>query len=77
MAERTVSIREMLTQLQRESDVPVRVSDMDFEDTREVDAKLVRLAKTLRCSIVSNDFNLNRVAALQGVSIKAVAILAQ
>lgn len=67
---------EMLTQLQRESDVPVQISDMDFVDILEADSKLVRLAKTLRCPIVSNDFNLNRVAALQGVKVLNINELA-
>ena len=66
----------MLTQLQRGSDVPVQISDIDFEDTHEVDSKLVRLAKTLHCPIVSNDFNLNRVAALQGVKVLNINELA-
>ncbi|MCX5995349.1 MAG: PIN domain nuclease [Chloroflexi bacterium] len=67
---------EMLTQLQKGSDVPVQISDIDFEDTHEVDSKLVRLAKTLRCTIVSNDFNLNRVATLQGVKVLNINELA-
>ena len=40
---------------------------MDFEDAIEVDAKLIKLARALRAPIVTNDFNLNRVAELQGV----------
>ena len=67
---------EMLTQLQRGTDVPVQISDIDFEDTHEVDSKLVRLAKTLRCPIVSNDYNLNRVATLQGVKVLNINELA-
>lgn len=67
---------EMLTQLQKGSDVPVQISDIDFEDTHEVDSKLVRLAKTLNSPIVSNDFNLNRVATLQGVKVLNVNELA-
>jgi uncharacterized protein YacL len=67
---------EMLTQLQRDSDVPVQISDMDFEEVSEVDSKLVMLAKTLRCPIVSNDVNLNRVATLQGVRVLNVNELA-
>jgi uncharacterized protein YacL len=67
---------EMLTQLQKGPDVPVQISDIDFEDTHEVDSKLVRLAKTLHCPIVSNDFNLNRVAALQGVKVLNINELA-
>jgi uncharacterized protein YacL len=55
---------EILTQLQKGTEVPVQISDIDFNDTHEVDSKLVRLAQTLRCPIISNDFNLNRVATL-------------
>jgi uncharacterized protein YacL len=67
---------EMLTQLQKGTDVPVQISDIDFDDTHEVDSKLVRLAKTLHCPIVSNDYNLNRVATLQGVKVLNVNELA-
>lgn len=67
---------EMLTQLQKGSDAPVQISDIDFDDTHEVDSKLVRLAKTLHCPIVSNDFNLNRVATLQGVKVLNINELA-
>jgi len=67
---------EMLTQLQQETDVPVQISDIDFQDTREVDSKLVKLAKTLQCPIISNDFNLNRVAGLEGIKMLNVNALA-
>ncbi|TET15206.1 MAG: PIN domain nuclease [Dehalococcoidia bacterium] len=67
---------EMLTQLQRGSDIPVQISDIDFDDVPEVDSKLVMLAKNLRCSIVSNDLNLNQVAALQGVKVLNINELA-
>jgi uncharacterized protein YacL len=67
---------EMLTQLQRGSDIPVQISDIDFDDVPEVDSKLIMLAKNLRCSIVSNDLNLNQVAALQGVKVLNINELA-
>lgn len=67
---------DILTKLQRESDVPVQISDMDFEGVREVDAKLVELAKVMRCPIVTNDVNLNRVASLQGVRVLNINELA-
>jgi len=67
---------EMLTQLQRGSDIPVQISDIDFDDVLEVDSKLVMLAKNLRCPIVSNDLNLNQVAALQGVKVLNINELA-
>ncbi|MBI2909187.1 MAG: PIN domain nuclease [Chloroflexi bacterium] len=67
---------DILNKLQKESNVPVHISDADFEGTPEVDAKLVMLAKSLRCPIVTGDFNLNRVAELQGVSVLNVNELA-
>jgi len=67
---------DMLHRLQTESVTPVRVTDMDIEDVREVDDKLVLLAKRLRCPIVTNDYNLNRVAELQGVRVLNINELA-
>lgn len=66
----------ILTKLQRESDVPIQVLDTDFEDIPEVDAKLVKLAKTLRCPIITNDINLSRVAELQGIRVLNINELA-
>ncbi len=66
----------MLAKLQKESDIPVQISDMDFKGIREVDAKLVELAKTLHCPIVTNDVNLNRVAELQGIRVLNINELA-
>jgi uncharacterized protein YacL len=67
---------DMLRRLQDESVTPVRVTDMDIEGVREVDDKLVSLAKRLRCPIVTNDYNLNRVAELQGVRVLNINELA-
>jgi uncharacterized protein YacL len=67
---------EVLTQLQRETVVPVRISDIDVEGVREVDDKLVVLARQLRCPVLTNDYNLNRVAELQGVAVLNVNELA-
>ncbi|MBI4301542.1 MAG: PIN domain nuclease [Chloroflexi bacterium] len=67
---------EMLNKIQKESDVPLEVTEVDFEDTPEVDAKLIKLAKTLRCPIITTDFNLNRVAELQGVPVLNINELA-
>jgi uncharacterized protein YacL len=58
---------EMLNRMQKESPVPVRIVDMDVEGARQVDAKLVQLGRQLNCPIITNDYNLNRVAGLQGV----------
>ena len=67
---------EVLSQLQKDMTVPVRISDIDVEGVREVDEKLVVLARQLRCPILTNDFNLNRVAELQGVAVLNVNELA-
>ena len=67
---------EVLSQLQKEPAIPVRVSDIDVEGVREVDDKLVILARQLRCPILTNDYNLNRIAELQGVMILNVNELA-
>lgn len=67
---------EVLSQLQKDSTVPVRISDIDVEGVRDVDDKLVVLARQLRCPILTNDYNLNRVAELQGVIILNVNELA-
>ena len=67
---------DMLNKLQKDSVSPIRITDMDVEDFREVDDKLIRLAKNLHCPIITNDFNLNRVAELQGVVVLNVNELA-
>ena len=67
---------EMLTKLQKESNIPVEISEMDVKDVKDVDSKLVKLAKIFGCAIVTNDFNLNRVAELQGVQVLNVNELA-
>lgn len=60
---------EMLNRMQKESPVPVQIVDMDVEGVRQVDAKLIHLARQIGCPIVTNDYNLNRVAGLQGVQV--------
>ena len=67
---------EVLSQLQKDSSVPVRISDIDVEGVREVDDKLVVLARQLRCPILTNDYNLNRISELQGVAVLNVNELA-
>jgi len=67
---------DILNKLQKDSRAPIRITDMDIEDVREVDDKLVILAKRLKCPILTNDFNLNRVAELQGVRILNINELA-
>ena len=67
---------EVLSQLQHEPGIPVRLSDIDAEGVHEVDDKLVILARQLHCPILTNDYNLNRIAELQGVMVLNVNELA-
>ena len=67
---------EILRQLQEEAPVPVRITDEDDEAVREVDDKLIALARRFSGKILTNDYNLNRVAELQGVTVLNVNELA-
>src|SRR5437867_3104089 len=58
------------------SGVEVIVSDLDFPEVREVDLKLIELARSLQGKIVTNDFNLNKVAQLRGVEVLNINELA-
>jgi uncharacterized protein YacL len=67
---------DILNKIQKELDVKVLIYEGDFEDISEVDSKLVRLAKVLEGKVVTNDFNLNKVCELQGVSVLNINDLA-
>lgn len=67
---------DVLHKLQKMSNVTVRIVDEDFPKIREVDAKLVALARALDGKVITNDFNLNKVAELQGVSVLNIHELA-
>ncbi|HEX5467331.1 MAG TPA: PIN domain-containing protein [Candidatus Limnocylindrales bacterium] len=67
---------EILGQIQKEELLPVEISEEEFPAIDEVDAKLVALARARGAAILTNDFNLNRVAELQGIRILNVNSLA-
>lgn len=67
---------EVLSQLQKDSAISVRISDIDVEGTSAVDDKLVILARQMRAPVLTNDYNLNRVAEIQGVTILNINELA-
>lgn len=67
---------EVLKAIQEQKDVKVKIVDRDFTNIKEVDLKLVRLAKELTAHLVTNDFNLTKVANLQGVRVLNVNQLA-
>ncbi len=67
---------DILNEIQKQVSIDVRISEVDFSDVREVDSKLVRLAKQLNAKIVTNDFNLNKIAQFQGIEVLNVNDLA-
>lgn len=58
-----------LAQLQQSRLIIIEIDDTDYPELREVDAKLVRLANAMGAKIITNDFNLNKVAMLHGVPV--------
>lgn len=67
---------DILNKIQKELDVKVLIYEGDFEEISEVDSKLVKLAKVMEGKVVTNDFNLNKVCELQGVSVLNINDLA-
>jgi uncharacterized protein YacL len=59
---------EMLNRIQRNGKIEVRIHDGDFPDEKEVDSKLVHLARNLNAKLFTNDYNLGKIAALQKVN---------
>jgi uncharacterized protein YacL len=60
---------EVLTEMQKDSTIPLEVVDDDVTPSIEIDAHLVRTAKRKGWGIMTNDFNLNRIARLEGVTV--------
>jgi uncharacterized protein YacL len=60
---------DILNRIQKELDVEVVISDLDYDDISEVDSKLLRLSQDIQGKILTNDYNLNKVAELQGVQV--------
>ena len=67
---------EVLQHVQKQASVDVRIVDKDYPSVREVDAKLIELAKEVRGKIITNDSNLNKVAQLQGIEVLNINALA-
>lgn len=67
---------DILQRLQKNIEITIRIVDHDFPKIREVDAKLVALGKALKGTVLTNDFNLNKVAELQGVPVLNIHQLA-
>lgn len=60
---------DILHKIQKMADLNVKIIEEDFPKIKDVDSKLVALAKVLNAKIITNDFNLNKVAELQGVAV--------
>ncbi|HNU90342.1 MAG TPA: TRAM domain-containing protein [Spirochaetota bacterium] len=60
---------DILNKMQKDQSIMVKISDMDFPEIHEVDAKLVKMAKVMKAMVITNDFNLNKVAEFHGVKV--------
>ena len=60
---------DLVNRMKDAQDYDVVISEKDYTDITEVDAKLIKLAKDLKGKIITNDYNLNKVAEIQGVSV--------
>lgn len=67
---------DILNQISKEGYIRVEIYERDFEEIAEVDSKLVRLASVLEAPILTNDYNLNKVAELQGIKVLNINELA-
>jgi uncharacterized protein YacL len=67
---------DVLDHLQKSKSISVMLTEMDFPDIRDVDSKLIELAKRLDAKIVTNDLNLNKIARLQGIAVLNINELA-
>jgi uncharacterized protein YacL len=67
---------DMLNRLQNNASLDIQITETDFPAVREVDLKLIELGKQLDAVIVTNDFNLNKVAQLRGVNVLNINELA-
>jgi len=67
---------DVLNRLKRHRETLLRITDQDFPEIHDVDSKLVKLAKTIDGKIITNDFNLHKVAELQGVPVLNINHLA-
>jgi uncharacterized protein YacL len=67
---------DILNKLQKDASLDVRIHEEDFQEIKDVDAKLVKLAQLLGAKVLTNDFNLNKIAELQGVAVLNINELA-
>lgn len=68
---------EMLEEMQKDPDIDFQVTEEDFPDIDDVDAKIIQLAKETGAKVITNDFNLNKVAELQAITVLNINELAE
>lgn len=67
---------DILHRIQKMSNIEVRIVEEDFPNIKEVDSKLIALAKAMNAKVITNDFNLNKVAEVQGIPVLNINELA-
>lgn len=67
---------DILHRMQKSNEVNIKIHEDDFPDLKEVDAKLIKLARLLNAKILTNDYNLNRLATLEGIRVLNINDLA-
>ncbi len=67
---------DILNKIQKNTNIDVKINEEDFPNIQDVDGKLVRLAKILNAKIFTNDFNLNKIAELEGIVVLNINDLA-
>jgi len=67
---------DVLNQIQKELDIEVEIYEGDFNEIAEVDAKLLKLGQQFNAKVITNDYNLNKVAEFQGVEVLNINELA-
>ncbi len=67
---------DVLNRLKKDKNTLIRITDQDFPEIPDVDSKLVKLAKALNAKIITNDFNLYKVAEIQGITVLSINQLA-
>lgn len=67
---------DVLNKMRKDPNIPIHIYEKDYQNIQEVDAKLIRLAKDINGKIITNDYNLNKVAELHGVLVLNINELA-
>lgn len=67
---------DILNKLQKIPSVKIDITELDYPKIKEVDSKLISLAKDLEADILTNDFNLNKVAQIRGITVLNINLLA-